>query len=284
MPTFAQYLKDQHKAALTIKEYERRLHLWKDYLDLKRKSLKDATTQDVLEYRKLMMRAEQSARTINAKMSTMAQYYNWLVLMGEIETSPVPTGLHLQSHPARIKRLSDTQLRTVYAWFDGMQANLRAAFYTLSGTGARVGEVAKLTHSDVSLEDGRLYIDIRDAKWGSDRKIPVVDPASAVILYAYWRDSPVTDQPLFRLSKRTIQSYATAFAEETGIPFYAHLLRHTFASKLLEQGVPMTEIQYLLGHKSVAMTAHYTQSAVPDTSYLAPTVFQQRGSAPREAI
>ncbi|WP_368731126.1 tyrosine-type recombinase/integrase, partial [Pseudomonas sp. 2995-1] len=59
------------------------------------------------------------------------------------------------------------------------------------------------------------------------------------------------NRPLFRLSKRTLQGYATAFAQKTGINFRCHLLRHTFAGKLTEQGLPLASIRYLLWHKSL---------------------------------
>ena len=70
----------------------------------------------------------------------------------------------------------------------------------------------------------------------------------------------------------TLQGYATAFAKETGIEFYCHLLRHTFAALLTEKGVPLTTVQYLLGHKSLGMTAHYAQSALVDLSDLTPKI------------
>ncbi|WP_172993849.1 tyrosine-type recombinase/integrase, partial [Lactobacillus helveticus] len=69
-----------------------------------------------------------------------------------------------------------------------------------------------------------------------------------------------------------LQGYATAFAQKTGINFRCHLLRHTFAGKLTEQGIPLTTIQYLLGHKSLGMTAHYAQSALVNMSEIIPMI------------
>ncbi|WP_261787608.1 site-specific integrase [Lactobacillus taiwanensis] len=50
------------------------------------------------------------------------------------------------------------------------------------------------------------------------------------------------------------------------------MLRHTYAALLTEQGVPMPTIQYLLGHKNLGMTAHYTQSAITDLKDLTPEI------------
>ena len=70
-------------------------------------------------------------------------------------------------------------------------------------------------------------------------------------------------------------SYASNFAVATGITFRCHLLRHTFAAKLTEEGVPITTVQYLLGHKSVGMTAYYAQSALVDLDEITPKIETQ---------
>lgn len=140
------------------------------------------------------------------------------------------------------------------------------------GTGARVGEIAHLMATDVQLKGRAVYINIRDAKWGSDRCVPVLDKQAAKIVWQFRQSVGPSNQPLFRVSRRTLQWYATKFAQETGIEFHCHLLRHTFAARLTEKGVPITTIQYLLGHRTVAMTAYYAQSALVDVTSITPTI------------
>ncbi|MFD1441686.1 tyrosine-type recombinase/integrase [Lacticaseibacillus hegangensis] len=278
MHTWAQYLRDIGRSTNTVYEYERRVRLWKNYLEERGKRLDEAERADVIEWQRQLLREKNSARTINSKISAVSLYYEWLVITDGIDDNPVPTGMSLRGTVPRIQRLTDDELRDVLAYFDTLQANLRTAFWTMFGTGARVGEVAKLTYTDVKLVGGAVWIDIRDAKWGSDRTVPVVDDKAARVLYSYWLDQHPTGLPLFHVSKRTLQEYATNYAEISGLHFYSHLLRHTFAARMLEQGVAMTEIQYLLGHKSLSMTAHYTESALLDTSHLAPSIMQQYGN------
>ena len=69
-----------------------------------------------------------------------------------------------------------------------------------------------------------------------------------------------------------VQKLGIDLEKKTGIPFHCHLLRHTFAALLTEKGVPLTTVQYLLGHKSLGMTAHYAQSALVDLSDLTPKI------------
>jgi site-specific recombinase XerD len=274
MGTYTEFLAGSGRSQNTIAEYQRRLKGWQLFLRQRGKALPDANQRDVKDFRDELLGEGQSPRTVNVKLSTIKSYYDWAVLEEKVEGNPVPNGLHLRFQVTRIHRLSDEDLVRVLHWFDGMQSNLRAAWYCLYASGARVGEVTVLRRGDVSLVNGAVYLDIKNAKWGSDRKVPLVDQRAAKIVYDYWREAPINGEPLFRVSKRTLQAYATAFSEETGISFWCHLLRHTFAARLLENGVPLTEIQLMLGHKSLSMTEYYTESARIDVSRHAPSVLE----------
>ena len=56
-----------------------------------------------------------------------------------------------------------------------------------------VGEIAALTKSDFFYRDKQLYISITDAKWGSDREIPVVDPDIVTIIEAFLEDIDIPE-------------------------------------------------------------------------------------------
>jgi site-specific recombinase XerD len=283
MQTFAQFLRDNDKADLTVAEYQRRLKGWRAFLIQRQVELNNAQIADVRAYRDFMLAEGASFRTINAKLSTICCYYEYLLAYEVVTKNPVVAGLKVRGKVPRTERLTDEQLHAVLMYFDGMKPNLRAAWYAMYGTGARVGEITKLQQSDIKLRDGRVYLDIKDAKWGSDRCVPIVDERAAKIVYDYWMDAPIADTRLFRVSKRTMQEEARAFTESTGISLWCHLLRHTFAARLCERGVAMTKIQFMLGHKSLSMTAHYTESAILDVSSIAPSIFQERGNGGTEA-
>lgn len=280
MMSWAEYLTDIGRNERTIYEYERRLRLWEAWLwEVRGKALLEAKQADVIAWQLDLIRSGNGPRTVNGKLSAVKLFYSWLVLAEKMPENPVPSGMSLHVVPPRINRLTDEELRGILNWFDTLKPNARAAFYTMFGSGARVSEVARLEYQSVRLIDDAIWIQISDAKWGSDRTIPVIDDKAARILYEYWLDQRLDGKPLFKISKRTLQEYATHYSEESGVHFYSHLLRHTFAARLLEQGVPMSEIQFLLGHRSLAMTAHYTESAIVDTGHLAPNVLQDSSSA-----
>lgn len=275
---FLEDLALQGKTLSTCEEYENRLNDFLAFIASKQTKLQAVTQRDMRDYRTYLLKKKLNNRTINMRISTVRVFYNWAQINEIVDTNPVLDGLHLVPKDKRIERLTDQEIRTFLSWINTLQGNLRTAFYLMYGSGARVGEVANLTAADVVLKDNNVYITITDAKWGSDRVIPIMDKYAAKIVWQYRLEAEITSQPLFRLSRRTLQTYATNFSQQTGIKFHCHLLRHTFAARLLEMGIPITTIQYLLGHKTLNMTAHYTQSARIDVSAIAPTIFQERGT------
>ncbi|MDF7639984.1 site-specific integrase [Lactobacillus sp. ESL0791] len=255
------------RAPGTIKEYEIRLAELGTFLATEKITLQDITGADVLDFIRYLQKKGQKTQTVKNKLATFVVFNKWLVKQGILPAVIVTQDYFPKStETRRIRRLNDEELAIFKDYVNSLQENARAAFWLMLGTGCRVGEAAHLRPVDVSLRGKSVYVDIHDAKWGSDRCIPIVDQTAARIVWEYRKTLTIDNRPLFRLSKRTLQGYATKFAQKTGITFRCHLLRHTFAALLTEQGVPMTTTQFLLGHKSLAMTAHYAQSAITDLS------------------
>ena len=271
--SFLEDKKLEGRALGTLQEYSFRLNEIKEFLEIKKIPLTKLDGNNVNSLVRFLQRKGQKAQTIKNKLSTLSVFEKWALKESIVSSTVVsPDCYPKTTENKRIRRLSDAELRTFKAYLDTLQENARAAFYLMLGTGCRVGEAAHLRVSDVSLHGRAVYIDIKDAKWGSDRCIPITDKKAAQIVWKYCEGVEIDTRPLFRLSKRTIQGYATAFAQKSGINFYCHLLRHTYAALLTEEGVPMPTVQYLLGHKSLGMTAHYTQSAITDLSNLTPEI------------
>lgn len=260
------------KKESTIRVYANRIKGFVDFLDAQNLAFDQVQHEDIKTYIAYLHHLSQKNSTIKNALTTIYVLYTWGQKNGVVETVPLSPDDYPPVRVERIRRLSDEDLRLLLNYVDQLQENLRAAFYLMFGTGARVGEVAHLTATDVTLRGRAVYIDIKDAKWGSDRCIPITDKRAAEIVWRFRQTVPIDRRPLFRVSKRTLQWYATKFAQDTGTTFRCHLLRHTYAARLTEQGVPITTIQYLLGHKSVAMTAYYAQSALVDVSNITPTI------------
>ena len=268
---FLEDMRMEGKAEGTLREYKRRLErVQKLGIDLEKECTKTQILSHILgtELTELS-----KTSTIRGLLSTLHVYFLWAYSKGYISEVPItPADYPKNVKVKRIRRLNDEELRIFKAFIDTLQPNARAAFWLMLGSGCRVAEAANLRPDDIILRGKTVYIDIKNAKWGSDRCIPIIDKTAAEIVWRYRAELEIDSRPAFRLSKRTLQGYATDFAQKTGITFRCHLLRHTFAALLSEKGTPLTTIQFLLGHKSLGMTAHYAQSALVDVSDITPKI------------
>ena len=270
---FIEEMRLEGKAGGTLREYKQRLEEIETYLNNKNLTIQNTKKADLSDYTKTLFKKRQKITTIRGKLSTFRIFCLWAFKKGYIaEVIISPDDYPKNVSVNRVKRLTNEELRIFKAYIENLQENARAAFWLLYGSGCRVAEAAHLRPENVTLRGKSVFIDIKDAKWGSDRCIPIINKEAAKIVWKYRSELEIDNRPLFRLSKRTLQGYATQFAKDTGINFHCHLLRHTFAALLTEKGVPLTTIQYLLGHKSLGMTAHYAQSALVDLSDITPEI------------
>lgn len=270
---FIEEMRLEGKAGGTLREYKQRLEEIETYLNNKNLTIQSTKKADLSDYTKTLFKKRQKITTIRGKLSTFRIFCLWAFKKGYIaEVIISPDDYPKNVSVNRVKRLTNEELRIFKAYIENLQENARAAFWLLYGSGCRVAEAAHLRPENVTLRGKSVFIDIKDAKWGSDRCIPIINEEAAKIVWKYRSELEIDNRPLFRLSKRTLQGYATQFAKDTGINFHCHLLRHTFAALLTEKGVPLTTIQYLLGHKSLGMTAHYAQSALVDLSDITPEI------------
>jgi integrase/recombinase XerD len=150
----------------------------------------------------------------------------------------------------------------------------RTALTTAYSAGLRVSEVVALRIADI--DSRRMVIRIEHGKGGKDRYV-MLSPQLLTILRAYWRLTkpahwlfPGRDdgQPV---CAATLQAACRTAAREAEIDkvVTVHILRHSFATHLLESGTDIRIIQVLLGHARLMTTAIYTRVA---TNVIAGTV------------
>jgi integrase/recombinase XerD len=139
---------------------------------------------------------------------------------------------------------------------------LAALIELLYGSGLRASELVSLPRSAIAAD--RPYLILR-GKGGRERMVPVSDRARAAV--AAWRDQVSEDQRwLFpsgktHLSRVRLHQIVKALAAEAGVPpdrISPHVLRHAFATHLLEGGADLRALQTMLGHADIATTEIYT--------------------------
>lgn len=146
----------------------------------------------------------------------------------------------------------------------GTDIRHRAMFALLYGAGLRVSELLALRVSDIDRQ--RMVVHVRDTKSRHDRSVPL-SPRMLETLRVYWIARRPQGGLLFpapegrsRLHRDTVSWAVRSAARRAGIGkrVYPHLLRHTFATHLMELGTDIRTVQILLGHRSLSSTARYT--------------------------
>jgi integrase/recombinase XerD len=191
------------------------------------------------------------------------------------ETRRLPRGLSLPDlkrlfhHLYQAKRIKSSAATRDYR----ILVRDIAVLETLFATGARVAEICHLRHEDVDLHQGRIRILGKGAR---ERllQLPDQDARAALLDYqSLWLD-PIPSHPFFfhnragrRLSEQSVRSMLRRHASHAGISLHLtpHMLRHSVATLLLEQGVDIRYIQHFLGHSSIVTTQIYT--AIHDQSH-----------------
>lgn len=124
----------------------------------------------------------------------------------------------------------------------------KLAFNLAFNSGLRVSEVTNLKAEDIDLGAKRIFI--REGKGGKDRVVPL--PKGFPQKY-------ISYLPL-KCGIRALQYAFTRYAKEAELNkpgLHFHSLRHSFAVRCMERGIPLNHIQSLLGHETIATTSIY---------------------------
>lgn len=138
----------------------------------------------------------------------------------------------------------------------------RAWFLTLAHTGMRLNELLDLRVAEVDFATRRILI--CNPKGGHDR-IAFMTPTLAHYLQRYLAQRPATaDDHLWfyndrLLSDETVRDQLGRWGKQCGVKVTPHQLRHTFATQLINHGLPIESVRKLLGHQTLNMTQHYAR-------------------------
>lgn len=262
---FANYLKYE-------KAYSE--HTWKNYridLDqflefLKGRSPLEAKPIDLRSYVASLFGVAKPS-SIARKLSSVRSFYKFLVRQGLLAASPAE-GLILPKQPKRLPRfLIQEEAARLVESVGSEETQCRrdkAILELLYGTGLRVSELSTLKLSQIDFEE--CWLKVR-GKGNKERIVPVGKKALEAV-QDLLKERGSAEGYLFlasngraSLTPRTIQRIVKKTGMKAGIvkKTTPHMLRHSFATHLLEEGADLRGIQELLGHSSLSTTQRYTQ-------------------------
>ncbi|HEU0125473.1 tyrosine-type recombinase/integrase [Flavobacterium sp.] len=215
--------------------------------------------------------------TVNRKMASLKAFYKFLLKSKQIEVNPMLKHKSLKMPkvvqvPFSEKELSDllTEMELPVGFEEIRDKLIVEMFYV---TGMRRAELIHLMIKNVDLSSGVVKV---LGKRNKERIVPILPIITDQIrLYIKEREdlSDVVDSDYFFLSKkglklsesfvyRLINSYFSRVSEK--VKKSPHVLRHTFATHLLNNGADLNSVKELLGHSSLASTQVYTHNSLAE--------------------
>ncbi|RKX49707.1 MAG: recombinase XerC [Thermotogae bacterium] len=253
---FKTYLELEGKSPQTVRMYTY-------YVDRFLKDTKTPNYRSALRFLAKLKQSGYSNKSLNLVVQALKAYFRFEGLDEEAERlkSPkvprsLPKSLTKEDVKKLIKAVPPTRKRD------------RLIILLLYGTGLRVSEVCNLKIEDIDFKRGILIV--KGGKGAKDRVVPIPDFLLKEI-EDYLKTREDGSEYLFvevrrekkdRISPKTVWYLLKKYGEKAGIRVTPHMLRHSFATHMLEKGVDIRVIQEILGHSNLSTTQIYTKVTV----------------------
>lgn len=216
-------------------------------------------------------------KSINRKISSLKSYYKFLLKTGQIKIHPLAKHKSLKTAKTLQVPFSETEINTVLRGFgdenDFESIRNKTIVELFYGTGMRKSELIQLKLTDIDYHKQTIKV---LGKRNKERLIPLL-PSSldSIFLYLAKRESvenELSHNYLF-LSKNGVKISQTLvyriinnyFSQaSTKVKKSPHILRHSFATHLLNEGADLNAVKELLGHSSLASTQVYTSNSIAE--------------------
>lgn len=278
--SFKDYLQKEKKYSLhTVTAYSNDLSDFEAFLkqDFDQDSLEDVNYSQIRSWIVSLVDAGISNTSVNRKISSLKSFYKFLLKIKRIQVSPLLKHKALKTPKKLQIPFSEKELDNVLNYivypegFEGMRDKLIIdLFYT---TGIRRAELIGLKVANVDLSKGVLKVLGKRNKERILPMLPVIQKRIRLYLSERAGLEEIKDGEFFFLTLkgvklndslvyRLINMYFSNVSEK--VKKSPHVLRHTFATHMLNNGADLNSVKELLGHSSLASTQIYTHSSLAE--------------------
>jgi integrase/recombinase XerD len=264
---------ERRLAANSIESYARDLQALSEYAAGRTTAVDALSLADLEEFVRNMMASGRSPRSVARAIACYRGFYRFLVIDGRIKASPADDLRPPRAWKVLPRYLAVDEVDRLIEQPDvstprGMRD--RALIELLYATGMRVSELVSLRPSDINLEASYLTC---TGKGDKQRIVPIGDEAAEWVRKYLRQSRPAllgkrSSPRLFvnargggpGLTRVGFWKILKAYARQAGLSrtLSPHMLRHSFATHLLERGADLRAIQMMLGHADLSTTQIYT--------------------------
>lgn len=258
----------------TLASYRRDLMQYAGWLQIRGQRLIDAGKEELQRHLAWRFAERVKASSTARLLSSLRGFYRYLMREKLIETDPtllIESPKKGRPLPKTLTESDVVSLLQAPDISDPLELRDRAMLELLYATGLRVTELVTLQSSQVNLRQGVIRV---MGKGSKERLVPLGEEAIGWVLQ-YIRDgrsqliSDTTNEILFpsrrgqQMTRQTFWHRIKRYAAVAGIdkPLSPHVLRHAFATHLLNHGADLRVVQMLLGHSDLSTTQIYTHVA-----------------------
>lgn len=213
-----------------------------------------------------------SALTINRKISSLSKFYDFLIKIQEIKSSPLQNHKRLKVQKKIIIPFSEDEVLKVIDVFGNDFEGKRNLLIVdmLYSTGIRREELINIKINDLQLNQNLIKV---LGKRNKERLVPlIIDLKKRIEEYLKYRKEIKTNFPFLFITKtgkkigpslvyRVVKNYFSKVS--TKVKTSPHVLRHSFATHMLNNGADINSIKEIMGHSSLASTQIYTKIKLP---------------------
>ena len=270
--SFLEFIENDKKLSdNTLQSYRRDIVQYKNYVEENKINYIKVKTDDIKEYLQYLHDMNKKSSTISRNLASIRLFYQYLLRNSKVKADPTE-GIHSPKIEKRVPSILTAQEVSLLLEqpknIDLKGIRDKAMLEFAYATGMRVTEIISLNIEDVNVEEGFVT-----CKTGSKQRNIPLGTLSLKALKEYIEDSrPILiksekEKALFvningkRLTRQGFWKIVKFYKEQAHITkeITPHVLRHSFATHLLQNGAELKAIQTMLGHSDISSTQVYMQ-------------------------